>query len=193
MAWAYPDIYVLRHGETVWNAQGRMQGNLNSQLTAKGMEQAKLQGQLMAREDLTGYQVRVSPQGRAFQTAGIALAPMVAHLTTDNDLREIEVGEWSGRLRNELPTFPDMEDTPDGALALYDHAPGGEGFAGLRDRCLGVLQALEGPTVLVTHGITSRMIRVLHLGRDIDALGELPGGQGVVFHLSNGRHRTLGE
>jgi len=193
MAWAYPDIYVLRHGETTWNAEGRMQGVLNSPLTSKGISQAERQGRLLQGQDLTGFQVLVSPQGRAFQTAAIALGPLVDSLHTDTALREIEVGSWSGLLRSELPTFPDMEETPDGALAQYDHAPGGEGFSGLRERCRSFLESLEGPSVLVTHGITSRMLRALHMGRDIDALGELPGGQGVVFYLSGGEHHTLSE
>ena len=191
MSWPFPDIYVLRHGETEWNAQHRMQGALNSPLTPCGVAQAQAQGRIMAAQDLSGFDVLVSPQGRAFQTAGIALAPHVARLSTDADLCEITVGDWSGKLRRDLPSFPDMEETPDGALALYDHAPGGEGFTGLKERCARFLARLERPSVLVTHGITSRMIRALHLGRDIDAVGDLPGGQGIVFQLSQGSHITL--
>ncbi|MFK7752549.1 MAG: phosphoglycerate mutase family protein, partial [Sedimentitalea sp.] len=44
----YPEIFVLRHGETEWNASHRMQGRLNSPLTAKGISQAQHQGRLMA-------------------------------------------------------------------------------------------------------------------------------------------------
>jgi len=191
MTWPFPDIYVLRHGETEWNAQKRMQGALNSPLTARGVAHAEAQGRIMAKRDLDGFDVIVSPQGRAFQTAAIALGPLVGRLRTDDDLAEILVGEWSGKLRSELPSFPDAEETPDGVLALYDYAPRGEGFGGLKARCLGFLNRLERPAVLVTHGITSRMLRTLHLGRDIDALGDLPGGQGVVFHLSEGAHSVL--
>ncbi|WP_147125173.1 histidine phosphatase family protein [Shimia ponticola] len=193
MTWPFPEIYVLRHGETAWNAERRMQGALNSPLTVKGVAQAEAQGRIMASIDLDGFDIIVSPQGRAFQTAAIALAPFVANLRTDPELSEIKVGDWSGMLRDDLPTFPDAKDTPDGVLEMYDHAPGGEGFEGLRARCLGFLQQLKRPSVLVTHGITSRMIRTLHLGRDIDSLGDLPGGQGVVFHLRDGAHHRLQE
>ncbi len=50
---------------------------------------------------------------------------------------------------------------------------------------------LQGPSVLVTHGITSRMIRATVLGLGIAGLGEMPGGQGVVYHLKDGVQKRL--
>ncbi|MCB2120639.1 MAG: histidine phosphatase family protein, partial [Rhodobacteraceae bacterium] len=44
----YPELYVLRHGETVWNAEGRMQGTLDSPLTERGCAQARRQGEILA-------------------------------------------------------------------------------------------------------------------------------------------------
>ena len=189
----YPTIYVLRHGETVWNAQERWQGRLNSPLTAKGKEQAKRQGQVLAGLDLSGFDIWVSPQGRAFQTAALALAEHVDYLHTDARLCEIDVGDWTGKFRSEMKPGlgPISDDTPDGPLGLYEHAPGGEGFTALRLRCEAFLKDLTRPTICVTHGITSRMLRVLALGLPAAQLGELPGGQGVVHVVENGEHKTL--
>jgi probable phosphoglycerate mutase len=188
----FQPILVLRHGETLWNAEGRFQGVLNSPLTERGQEQARAQGRILADLDLADYDVRVSPQGRAFETAAIALARQVSHLRTDDRLREIGVGDWSGLLREGLTVFGETQpDTPDGPLALYEHAPGGEGFAALRARCLDFLQSLERPTICVTHGITSRMLRTVAMGLPASTLGDRPGGQGVIYGVEAGEHRTL--
>jgi len=184
----FPELYILRHGETVWNAQSRMQGNLNSPLTEKGVAHARQQARILTECDLKGFQFLCSPQGRAFQTAGLALAEIADEIQTDRRLREIGVGDWTGVLRSELLAQAglDVTEGPDGNIMLYESAPGGEGFDALEARCREFLADLKGPSVLVTHGITSRMLRsiVLDLGRD--GLAELPGGQGNVFHLKDG-------
>ncbi|MGR3466702.1 MAG: histidine phosphatase family protein [Shimia sp.] len=189
-----PPIWVLRHGETLWNAEGRFQGRLNSPLTETGEAQARAQSALLAGHDLTGFRVLCSPQGRAVQTAGLALAPLVERIETDERLREIGVGEWAGLLRADVrgPGDTPITDGPDGPLGLYAHAPGGEGFAALRARCAELLGSLDTPTILVTHGITSRMLRLVALGWGDEAIAELPGGQGVVHIVEAGAHRTLG-
>ena len=191
----YPTIYVLRHGETEWNAAGRWQGGLNSPLTDLGREHAARQGALLAAFDLSQFDIRVSPQGRAVQTAAIALGHREGLLHTDIRLREIEVGEWTGLHRDEMRAEPKEvgPDTPDGPLSLYEHAPGGEGFTALRTRCAAVLSDLNRPTILITHGITSRMLRCLAMGRPPAVLGDLPGGQGVVHVVENGTHKTLAQ
>lgn len=187
----FPELYILRHGETEWNAEGRMQGALNSPLTVVGRGQAKRQKDIMQPIDLNGFDVFCSPQGRAFETAAVALAGLVGHVRTDDRLREIEVGDWSGKIRSELAAPGEFKDTPDGALELYERAPNGEGFAALELRCVDFLNDLKGPAVLVTHGITSRMLRATVLGLGIAGLAAMPGGQGVVYHLKNGVQKRL--
>lgn len=185
----YPELYVLRHGETQWNAQGRLQGGLNSPLTAVGRRQAERQAQIMAEIDLSRFTCLSSPQGRALETAAIVLSQKVPQIHTDAGLREIGVGEWAGRLRAEVVTG--SED----AFALYARAPRGEGFAALEARCAAFLAGLHGPVVLVTHGITSRMIRALATGAGggagAGAIADIGGGQGVVYHVKNGVQKRL--
>ena len=188
----FPELYIMRHGQTTWNAEGRMQGKLNAPLTALGRDQAQRQADLLAHVDLTGFDVLCSPQGRAVETAAIALARQVPLIRTDDRLCEIGVGEWQGRLRTNIAGYDAADDTPDGPLQLYDTAQRGEGFAALRSRCEGFLADLTKPSVLITHGITSRMLRCVVLGLDADRIGTLPGGQGVVFHLRDGVQVQLG-
>jgi probable phosphoglycerate mutase len=187
----YPEIYILRHGETFWNSEGRMQGSLNSPLTPRGTEQAERQGEILSEIDLNKFSILCSPQGRAFETAAIALARQVNNIHTDVRLREIEVGDWAGQLRSELAKPGEFEETLDGALELYERAPGGEGFAALEVRCMNFLSSLQGPSILVTHGITSRMLRSVVLGLGREGMSKMPGGQGVVYHLLNGAQKRL--
>ncbi|EBA11640.1 histidine phosphatase family protein [Roseobacter sp. CCS2] len=176
----YPELYILRHGETIWNAEHRMQGELNSPLTEKGMRDAARQGAILSGINLNGFTFLSSPQGRAFQTAGIALAGIADHIRTDDRLREIGVGDWSGLLRDILPS-PQSPHT-----SQYEIAPNGEGFPRLKLRCRAFLADLQGPAVLVTHGITSSMIRGLVVGEKAHAVPDTHGGQGRVYHLKDG-------
>ena len=183
----YP-LYVLRHGETVWNAENRMQGALNSPLTEKGIMQATRQLEILRARDLSGFSFFSSPQGRAFQTAAIALAGLADTIHTDARLREIGVGGWSGRLRDELP----MPKGPNPLLAQYEMAPNGEGFAAVKARCRAFLDDLDGPAVIVTHGITGGILRALTIGEKAHRGTSPHGGQGCVYYLADGEQVVLG-
>lgn len=187
MPMTVPELYILRHGETEWNAENRMQGELNSRLTPKGEADAARQGAILMELPLHGFAFLSSPQGRAFQTAGIALAGIADSVRTDDRLREIGVGDWSGRLRDELP----MPQGKDPFMAQYEIAPNGEGFARLKIRCRAFLDDLTGPAVLVTHGVTSNMLRGLVVGEKAHAVRASHGGQGCVYHLKDGEQFLL--
>ncbi|MBB5721760.1 putative phosphoglycerate mutase [Loktanella ponticola] len=183
----FPELYILRHGETEWNAENRMQGALNSPLTDKGLRDAARQAAILNGLDLTGFQFLCSPQGRAFQTAGLALGRIAADIHTDDRLREIGVGDWSGVLRDGLP----VPEGKDPFMAQYEIAPSGEGFARLEVRCRAFLADLTGPSVLVTHGITSRMLRSIVAGEGAVSVPTIHGGQGCVYHLKDGVQKLL--
>lgn len=187
----YPELFVLRHGETEWNREGRWQGVFDSPLTEMGREQARNLGRLLRDIGVTPVTHRffVSPQGRAQQTARIVLGD-TAEATTDERLSEIGVGEWAGMRREEIIAAAAL---PPGASFLdhYRAAPNGEPFEALYARVQAFLGDLDGPAVVVTHGITSRFLRAAALGWGIERVGDLPGGQGVVHRLRDGWHETL--
>lgn len=187
----YPPLYVLRHGETAWNAEGRLQGCFDSHLTPLGISQAKAQHGILAREDLSGYRALSSPQGRAFQTAAIAMQGHLPEIETDDRLKEIGVGQWAGRLAREIgmPSYADV--APEAVFEHYNKAPDGEGLKALETRCRDFLNDLTEPSVLVTHGVTSRMLRLIVLGLPAHEIATVDGGQGVVFHLENGVQKRL--
>ncbi|PCH78179.1 MAG: phosphoglycerate mutase, partial [Flavobacteriaceae bacterium] len=69
----HPDLYILRHGETEWNQQGRFQGRKDSALTANGIAQAMKQKALLAKIQKLPKKKYISPLGRTIHTARLAL------------------------------------------------------------------------------------------------------------------------
>lgn len=182
-----PPLYILRHGETTWNATGRLQGHFHADLTNRGRAQAETQRQILAARDLTGFQILSSPQGRAVQTARIVMQAMQGSLRTEVALAEVGLGDWAGESRANLIAQTGARDGFD----LYDLAPGGEGLAALHSRCSAFLAQVTRPSVLVTHGITSRMLRLILTGRPQRDLRAIDGGQGVVFFVEEGVQSRL--
>jgi|GEM_PF-102735 broad specificity phosphatase PhoE len=186
-----PEVLVLRHGQTEWNAAGRLQGHLDSPLTEKGLRQARRQHELLQPYDLTGFRFITSPQARARKTAEIALAGLATQIETSSELMEIGMGAWAGATRAEIAQEKMIGLQDLGQIQFYDWAPGGEGTARLYERCAAFLGQLTGPAVLVTHGMTSLCLRLCALGWGLDRLADLPSGQGVVYRVKAGHHDEL--
>ena len=188
-----PELLVIRHGETEWNRAQRMQGRLDSLLTPYGQAQARVVGGLLRELGVSAasHALWTSPQARSVATARLALPEAEAAVREDEDLSEVDVGAWSGRLYSDLVAAgqgPLPEESP---IEYFLRAPEGEGWDGVRTRVMRVLGRVSRPTVLFTHGLTGRVLRTLALGLGREQLDELPGGQGVVFRISNGAHETL--
>ena len=187
----YPDLYLMRHGQTVWNAQERMQGRQDSPLTELGRTQARRQAALV--RDIvakTGEIPRyASSLGRAQQTAQIVFEGVP--FRSDERLVEIDVGAFTGaRMRDLLKSHPHLFG---GArLDWYNRVPDGEHFSGLEARVQSFLDELTGPALIVTHGITLRMFRVLAMGWPVSRIAEMPVRQGALHLVSRGVHSVQG-
>ncbi len=158
-------IYLVRHGETAWNAAGRIQGHLDSALTARGVAQADATGRRLA-EALAGMTVagHVSPLGRAKATAArIAQFTSIA-FRDDPRLMEVSLGSWDGLSRDEIDAeHPGALDGADG-LDWYYRSPDGETFEAGMARARSWLDDAEAPALAVSHGLTIRLIIGAYLG-----------------------------
>ncbi len=147
-------IFLVRHAQSEWNAQGRWQGQADPPLSDSGRQDAEL-----AAVKLAGFSGRVcsSPLLRAKQTAQI-IATQIGRptVTVETDMREIDVGDFSGLTSDEI-----AERLPDAWKALQEGAldvfPSGESREHFRVRVLRALEALAtrhpGEELLcVTHG-----------------------------------------
>ncbi|KUP92265.1 histidine phosphatase family protein [Tritonibacter horizontis] len=187
----FPKIWFLRHGETEWNAEGRIQGQMESDLTERGIAQAHHQAELvrpiLQRE---APPCLVSPLRRAQQTAKIALGG--AAFDTDPRLAEVQAGVFQGLTRAEIAaTYPEIHARAQTNLDLFCAAPEGEGYATFHARVLTLLQALKAPTLIVAHGLWGQVMRGIICGLDYDELADLPNEQGCVYRLENGCETAL--
>lgn len=190
-------IYLMRHGETEWNAQGRIQGALDSPLTERGGRQAQIMGLALKRK-LAGQVLPLycSPLGRARQTLEIVCATAgldVGVCIFDERLRELSWGEWDGLTRAEI------EARTPGALAarLATHwthmPPGGSSYAELAERLQPFIDALSATGgIVIAHGATSRVLRGLHLRMAPQDIVRLEEPQDRVFGLYSGRIEAFG-
>jgi len=146
---------VVRHGETAWNAQGRIQGHLDSPLNEEGLAQALLVGERLGHEVFDHFYC--SDLGRALQTAQpIADRSGKAPVSTPR-LRERNLGVFQG-----LTSAECEKAHPDDYRRFHgrdpNHAmPGGESIRALYDRVSGLFEQLAqqhagARIVVVTHG-----------------------------------------
>ena len=158
-------FFLVRHGETEWNVERRIQGWADSPLTSLGLAQAEDHGQLLGKFGID--RIIASPLGRAIQT----VAPIVreTNVPAEHDvrLREVCMGDWSGRTSQELQSlyldqWQARQDDPEGYCP-----PNGESRLDVKRRVaplVAELNASHQEVVLVSHGITIRMLLDLLLG-----------------------------
>jgi broad specificity phosphatase PhoE len=194
--------FIARHGETVFNAAKRLQGDApHTPLTRAGFAQADEMGralriELGARPALTLW---ASPTGRALQT----LSVIAEHLEldwhdahTDPRLVEIGMGGWGGRYYADV--VAEAGPVIDPASGLLRCAPDGERYPAIAARVSGWLRDTAsdaGDRLVIMHGISSRVMRGVMTGGasvpgfDAPALPGLP--QGSVTVIEGGRERIV--
>ena len=164
-------LFIARHGETVFNAAGRMQGMYaHTPLTREGCEQATIMGAALKPHVAGGAPLSLisSPAGRTLQTLALVVeATGHDYHSNDSDvrLREIDVGEWEGRYYRDVA--PDIATLMDPVHRLFIvKAPGGEDYRDVAERVTEWLgqQTFEQDMLIITHGMTARVLRGILLG-----------------------------
>lgn len=156
-------FYLIRHGETEWNRNGRWQGHADVPLTEQGRAQASQLARRLVAEGTQIDQIYASDLMRAFDTAQQLADAFNLLVHPLPELREIDVGSWSGLTRKEIVArYP-------GALTSLFHPPDGETRETFIDRVGRTLIALaeqhpDDRLAVVTHGGCVRgMIQYLHM------------------------------
>ena len=170
-------FFIARHGETVFNAAGRMQGDqLDTPLTRAGFAQVDAMGAALAAflgDAPPPLLLWASPFGRALQT----LAVVCEHVgqdwhgaRRDARLAEINVGAWGGRSYAEI--VAEQGDILDLEARLFAvRPPGGEWYDEIAARLLGWLDehgSEAGDKLVIMHGMSSRVLRGLLTGVPLD-------------------------
>ncbi|EBA16496.1 Phosphoglycerate mutase [Roseobacter sp. SK209-2-6] len=186
----FPKIWFLRHGQTEWNAERRIQGQLESRLSHLGLEHARRQADLMAPILQQNPACYASPLGRAQQTAEIALRGL--GFRTDARLAEADAGLLQGMTLDEVERrYPDIYRANPCHLDLFCAAPEGEGFDSFFNRIHDFMTTLEGPSVVVAHGLLGQVMRGIVLGLPRSEMAKLSNEQGCIYLLEEGSERLL--
>ena len=163
---AHPRLLFIRHGETNWNREGRLQGQRDIPLNDTGRRQAAEVA--LHLRDTIGDKVRsapwlVSPMGRVRETCDIVRRTLGLGsdgITIEPLLIELTFGRWEGMTWKEV-----RKSDPAGAARRHKDkwgcvAPGGESYQTMHDRVRPLITGLSEETVIVAHGGIARAFLV---------------------------------
>jgi broad specificity phosphatase PhoE len=193
-----PTLYYIRHGETDWNARGRLQGVQDVPLNELGWRQSLHAGGILAdlftRGGLSKNALTfvASPLGRARQTMELvrgALDLPLSGYAVDDRLSEIAYGEWEGStLAQAQARDPDLFARRQAAKWTVS-PPGGESYVSVQARMSDWYRDLKADTVAVAHGGTARALMVA-LGLETpETAADLLIEQGAVYRFGDGELR----
>jgi probable phosphoglycerate mutase len=187
-------IYLIRHGQTEYNIARRFQGSLDSPLTALGEAQARAMGaRLKGLVDPEIVALFSSSRGRAVATARLIAeeAGITAPVILDDNLAEVSLGSWDGK------TGPEIDAATNGHWSSLDQhnwffeTPDGERYEAFEARlgaALARVAAHPAPVrIIVSHGVSGRVLRGLHAKLPRAEMLALPVPQGVIYRFEPGR------
>jgi broad specificity phosphatase PhoE len=167
-------ILLARHGESDWNHDRRWQGHADRPLTKRGEEQAHALATRLA--DIPLDAIYASDLLRARATADAVARPRRLDVQVVAELREVDVGSWSGLTREDARVrFPeDFARWLEGGQGWHD----GESYEAMSERVLAALERIvfehpDGRVLVVAHGGPIRAIHAAALGMDVHAYRRL--------------------
>ena len=172
------NLYLVRHGETEWNRDGRAQGRADIPLNDAGIAQSRALAEHFGSLDVTA--VMSSSSRRAELTAETIASPHGLTVTAQDDLRELDFGGLDGApLREMRELFPDFFEhwTRDPATAQFPD--GGETLQTLQDRAWAVVESIarshepQDNVIVVSHAFALYSVMCRALGMPLSNYGRL--------------------
>ena len=162
------DVVFVRHGETDWNREKRVQGSLGAPINAAGREQAKGLARLLWEVPLQAVYSSALP--RALETAHYVAGPHSLGVVTDPRLNEIHHGEWEGLAESELPDLELYRRWREDPSAC--ELPGAEPLQAVHERAVAAMRDIlqrhnegEGLIAVVSHQIVLALLKCYILDR----------------------------
>jgi alpha-ribazole phosphatase len=171
-------LYLVRHGQTDWNVEGRWQGQADVPLNARGRQQAAQVARALSKLGLVA--IYSSDLLRARETADTLAALTGLEVQLDPRLREIHQGQWQGMLVTEIQerygeAFQRRKDDP-----LNVAPPGGETVLQVKERVVDAIEDIiqqhpQERVAVVSHGFALAVIQVHYQNRPVtDAWKMIP-------------------
>jgi probable phosphoglycerate mutase len=185
-----PVVYYIRHGETEWNAMGRLQGAQDIPLNALGRRQAAKAGGILtdliarAGHDESSLAFIASPLSRARLTMELVRQTMNLSpddYALDDRLREIGYGRWEGSTLAQMQAADPELFARRQADKWTVPPPDGESYAQVQARMRDWYDSLKADTVAVAHGGTARALMVALGIETPERAADLPIEQGAVY------------
>lgn len=199
------EIYLTRHGQTLWNLEKRLQGQGDSPLTDKGIKGAKLLGKRL--EEIELDVIYTSPIKRALETAKLIKGERNITLIEEKGLMEINFGDYEGHTEEEMLGIGKGQEISkifNGEMDVVP--PKGESlrmvYSRVKDTLDEILSREKGKKILiVTHGTTLKTI-VSYFREDNEIYHEIMGqatltkviekdGKFTFEYINNGDHLSL--
>ena len=181
-------VLLVRHGQSQWNAARRLQGQADIGLSKLGKAQA---GALRPVVEEIGHCRAVSSDLARVRDTAHLIGADSPRLT--KDLREIDVGDWTGRAIDDIRT--EDEDAYQGWRAGTSAPPGGEPWTDFVDRVTGVIEAERQVAcrnlLIVCHGGVIRAILQRYVGLDPAQIIPVAPASLSAFRLGNGKPPRL--
>lgn len=169
-------LYLIRHGETPWNVEGRYQGQLDPPLTERGRRQAQATARELA--SISFEAIYSSDLARAHQTAQALAEESGLDIQLDPRLREINQGEWQGVLIGDIRArWPEeirgWEQDP-----WHHHPPGGERLAEVQQRLLAAVDEIvaahpQGAVAIFAHKLPIALLKIRYQDHPPETLWSL--------------------
>jgi broad specificity phosphatase PhoE len=151
------ELWLVRHGQTDWNIEGRFQGQSDIPLNEAGLEQAQILSEKLMNED-SFVAIFSSDLKRAYRTAEIIAEPIGLKIQIDPRLREVNQGEWEGKIYKEIvetynTVWDNRQTNPEDT-----RPPGGESVKEVAMRVIAAADDITcryptGRVMIVSHGL----------------------------------------
>lgn len=184
-----PKFTLIRHGESVWNGERRIQGNQDPDLSPRGRRQSDLLvARLRTHLPKRVAAVYTSPLRRAAETAERIAGAFNLPIVSEPDFREMCLGRWEGM------TVPEIQDAFPGTYErwlddpLASPAPGGERLEAFARRVVGAFERMQGvhpgaDVIVVSHGGVIKALLCHVLGLDMRLLFRIKQDNTAMNHV----------
>ena len=183
------DIVFVRHGETDWNREKRLQGSTGAPINDAGREQAKGLARLLWEVPFAAIYSSTLP--RALETASYVAGPHRVSVIPDPRLNEIHHGDWEGLSESELPDIDLYRRWREDPTSVS--LPGAEPLADVRDRAVEAMREIaarhpapEGLVAVVSHQIVLAVLKCHILDRPWSQIRRLALGVASYEVLTTG-------
>ncbi len=187
-------IILIRHGETVWNREGRFQGRLNSPLTQKGRLQAKENGAKLKAIISKNIKIFSSPLGRAKETAYIICDELGIDrdkIIFDNRVIEFDYGIFEGKKKIDVIDTKEFRDRE--ANKWFYRVENGESYEIVAKRVKSFLNTIkdEDEVIVIAHEMVNRTIRGIYCNYSKDKTLSLRQPNDTIITLDSGEEKLI--